>query len=566
MKKHLSLLYILLVSAGAARAQDITGDWMGTIHDGQVELRLALHIKTNGTAYTGTLDSIDQGANGILLSDIAFKDSKLTFQVPAVMGSYEGTLKGDVITGKWTQGQSLDLEFRRNAPGAKPVQRKPGKPSDIDGAWLGKLDESFGGLRLQFHIANMEDGLSCTLDSLDQGAKGIPVTSITRDGPTLKIDMKSLGASYEGKIDDKREVIDGTFTQMGKSSPLKLTRVKEGASLEPKRPQVPVKPYPYGEEEVVVENPKAQGVKLAGTLTIPPGKGPFTAVILITGSGAQDRDESLMGHQPFLILADALTRKGIEVLRVDDRGFAKSTGNFATATSADFATDAEAEIAFLKTRPEVNPKKIGLIGHSEGGLIAPMIAARNPDVAFIVMMAGPGVAGDQILIAQQQALAKLAGVGAEKLEKSGKLQGELLALIKQAPPSVSDTELAKQVEEKLKTEVPQAQAAMMAKQVTGPWFRYFLAYDPAPTLAKVQCPVLAINGELDLQVPPKQNLPPIRKALEDGHNKDFEVMELPGLNHLFQTAKTGSPSEYASIEETMSPKALDIITTWVSKR
>jgi pimeloyl-ACP methyl ester carboxylesterase len=565
VKHYLFLLYILAVSVGAA-PQDVTGDWSGTIHAGQVELRLALHIKTNGTGYTGTLDSLDQGANGIPLSEIALKDSKLTFQVPAVMGSYEGTLKGDAITGQWTQGQSLDLEFRRGAPGAKPVARKPGKPSDIDGAWLGKLDEGFMGLRLQFHIANMEDGLSCTLDSLDQGAKGIPVTSITRDGSTLKIDMKSLGASYEGKIDDKREVIDGTFTQMGKTSPLKLTRAKEGASLEPKRPQVPVKPYPYREEEVVVENPKAQGVKLAGTLTIPPGKGPFTAVILITGSGAQDRNESLLGHQPFLILADALTRKGVEVLRVDDRGFAKSTGNFATATSADFATDAEAQIAFLKTRPEVNPKKIGLIGHSEGGLIAPMVAARNPDVAFIVMMAGPGVPGDQILIAQQQAIAKSSGVGADKLEKSGKLQGELLALIKQAPPTMSDTELAKQVEEKLKAEVPAPQAAMMAKQVTGPWFRFFVAYDPAPTLVKVQCPVLAINGELDQQVPPKQNLPPVRKALEDGHNKDFEVMELSGLNHLFQTAKTGSPSEYASIEETMSPKALDVITTWVSKR
>jgi pimeloyl-ACP methyl ester carboxylesterase len=565
VKKYLFLLYILLVSA-VAQAQDITGDWMGTLQAGQVELRLALHIKTSGTGYTGTLDSIDQGANGIPLSDIVLKDSKLTFQVPAVMGSYEGTLKAGVITGQWTQGQSLDLEFRRNASGAKPVGRKPGKPSDIDSAWLGKLDEGFMGLRLQFHIANMEDGLSCTLDSLDQGAKGIPCTSITRDASTLKIDMKSIGASYEGKIDDKREVIDGTFTQMGKTSPLKLTRAKEGASLEPKRPQVPVKPYPYREEEVVVENPKAQGVKLAGTLTIPPGKGPFTAVILITGSGAQDRDESLLGHQPFLILADALTRKGIEVLRVDDRGFAKSTGNFATATSADFATDAEAQIAFLKTRPEVNPKKIGLIGHSEGGLIAPMVAARNPDVAFIVMMAGPGVPGDQILIAQQQAIAKSSGVGADKLEKSGKLQGELLALIKQSPPTMSDAELAKQLEEKLKSEVPPAQAAMMAKQVTGPWFRYFLAYDPAPTLAKVQCPVLAINGELDQQVSPKQNLPPIRKAFEDGHNKDFEVLELPGLNHLFQTAKTGSPSEYAVIEETMSPKALDIITTWVSKR
>ena len=259
---------------------------------------------------------------------------------------------------------------------------------------------------------------------------------------------------------------------MGKSSPLKLARVHDNASLDRKRPQVPLKPYPYREEEVVIDNPKAEGVRLAGTLTIPAGKGPFTAAILITGSGPQDRDEALLGHRPFLILSDALTRHGIEVLRVDDRGTAKSTGKFAGATSADFATDTEAQIAFLKTRPEVNARKIGLIGHSEGGLIAPMIAARNPDVAFIVMLAGPGVTGDQILIAQQMLIARSDGVR----------QRELLDLIKQAPGSMSEADLAKQIRE--------AASRFPSPQLTSPWFRYFVAYNPEPALEKVKCPVL----------------------------------------------------------------------------
>jgi pimeloyl-ACP methyl ester carboxylesterase len=286
-------------------------------------------------------------------------------------------------------------------------------------------------------------------------------------------------------------------------------------------------------------------------------------VVLITGSGPQDRDESLLGHKPFLVLSDYLTRHGIVVLRADDRGTAKSTGNFATATTADFATDTEAGIAYLKTRPEVNPRKIGLIGHSEGGIIAPMIAARNPDVAFIVMMAGSGVPGDDILVAQVQAIAESSGKSHEDAMKAATRQRELLTLVE---TEKDETVLEAKMKEKLTGEVPDAQIGAAIKTLTSPWFRYFMTYDPAIALRKVTCPVLAINGEKDTQVPPAQNLPAIRKALEQGGNKHFEVDELPGLNHLFQTAKTGSPSEYASIEETISPVALDKMSTWILKQ
>ena len=338
--------------------------------------------------------------------------------------------------------------------------------------------------------------------------------------------------------------------------------MKDQAELELKRPQNPVKPYPYRDEEVSYEN-KLQHVTLAATLTIPPGKGPFPAVVLITGSGPQDRDETLLGHKPFLVLSDYLTRHGIVVLRADDRGTAKSTGNFKTATTADFATDTEAGIAYLKTRAEVDPRKIGLIGHSEGGVIAPMIAARNPDVAFIVMMAGTGVPGDQVLVAQGEAIQIASGMDSDKAAKDAIKEREMLTLVE---TERDEALLEKELKEKMAGDVPEAMIGLQIQQVTSPWFRYFLTYDPAPALRNVTCPVLVLSGSLDKQVLPDQNLPPIRKALEAAGNKHFEIDELPGLNHLFQTAKIGAPAEYTQIEETISPIALDKIATWILKQ
>jgi hypothetical protein len=244
---------------------------------------------------------------------------------------------------------------------------KPGPPSDIDGTWLGTVEAGGIRLRVVFHILNTADGLTATMDSPDQGVNGVPATSVRRNGSSLKIEVKQMrGGAFEGKISPDLAKIAGTYSWTGGTLPLVVQRVKDASALERRRPQNPVKPYPYREEEVSYVNKSAQGVTLAGTLTLPPGKGPFVAVLLVPGSGPHDRDETLLGHKPFLVLADYLTRKGIVVLRVDDRGVGESTGSRADATSADFATDAEAGIAYLKTRPEVDSHKIGLIGHSEG--------------------------------------------------------------------------------------------------------------------------------------------------------------------------------------------------------
>jgi len=562
MKKLSIILAFIAVTTSLSFAQDIVGDWHGSLKVGEAELRLVLHITKADSSLKATLDSVDQGANGIPVNAVTLKDSKLDVTIDAVHGTYTGRVKADAseIDGTWTQGAPLELNFHRGGIAMKPAS-KPAKPSDIDGDWLGTLDTGMGKLRLVLHLTNTEDGLMATMDSLDQGANGLPVNSITRAGASLKFEMKSIGGNYDGTISPDLGTFSGTWTQVGKSWPLVFKRVKNAADLELRRPQNPVKPYPYREEEVLYSNPAAK-IELAATLTIPPGKGPFPAVLLIVGSGPHDRDETIMGHKPFLVLADYLTRKGVVVLRADKRGVGKSSGNYAEAVMADFASDAEAGVAYLKTRPEVDSHRIGLVGHSEGAIEAPMVAAHNRDVAFIVMMAGPGVRGDELLTAQLMLIERAGGKSDAEIEKDAAIQRDVLATIKKDKDSDA---LEKDLRAVMAGKVPEAQIGMQVKVVSSPWFRGLLEYDPAATLSKLTCPVLAINGEKDLQVPPEQNLPPIRKALETAGNKNSEVAELPGLNHLFQTAKTGAVGEYSEIEETMSPVALEKMASWILK-
>ena len=557
MNRTLLIAGLIASAALAAHAQDIAGDWQGTLKAGPAELRLVLHFTADGHGgLRGTMDSVDQGARGIPISSTSLKAGKLNWTISSLGASYEGKVSADgaSIRGTFNQGgEAFPLDFKRVAPAAAPPA--PAKPSDIDGAWLGTLDTGAIQLRVVVHIANTADGLTANLDSPDQGATGIPVSSVTRDGATLKLDIKAVGATFEGKIGPGIDAIVGTFTQSGASLPLELKRLKDGAPPEPKRPQNPVKPYPYREEDVAYDSQSA-GIKLAATFTIPQGKGPFPAVVLICGSGPHDRDESLMGHKPFLVLSDYLTRQGIAVLRADKRGVGKSGGNLAAATTADFATDAEAGVAWLKTRAEVDPRNIGLIGHSEGGEIAPMVAARNRDVAFIVMLAGSAVRGDEILPAQVMAGNEAAGMSHADAVKAGELERDALKAIE------SEKDPGK-LREKLAALMPKEELDQQWKTLTSPWFRFFLEYDPAADLRKVACAVLALNGDKDTQVLARQNLPAVRRALEAGGNKRFETVEFPGLNHLFQTAKTGAVSEYAQIEETMSPAVLEKIATWI---
>jgi uncharacterized protein len=451
-------------------------------------------------------------------------------------------------------------------PQVKPVA--PGalasaaKPADIAGDWLGTLTLNGTNFRVIFHIQTAADGLRATMDSPDQSARGLLITSVQVKDGVVKLEAARINGRFEGVLSEDLSTITGKWTQGPGSWPLAVKRGKDASALERRpRPQEPKRPYPYREEDVAYDN-KAAAVRLAATLTLPNGHGPFPAVVLITGSGPQDRDETVFDHKPFLVLADYLTRRGIAVLRADDRGVGNSTGSFEGATTADFATDTEAAIAYLETRPEIDARDIGLIGHSEGGIIAPMIAARSHDVAFIVMLAGSGVPGDEILVAQVELLTEAAGKSHEEAMKAAAEEGEVLALAKQNPDQAS---FEKALGEKFGGHIPDTRIGATVMALKSPWLRYFIAYDPASALRKVTCPVLALNGEKDLQVPPKQNLPAIRKALEAAGNKNFETDEIPGLNHLFQTAKTGSPKEYSEIEETISPVALERISGWILK-
>ena len=443
----------------------------------------------------------------------------------------------------------------------------------VVGLWQGTLKVPGGELRVVFHINKAADGkLSATLDSPDQGARGIAVEECAFSNGKLTLAAKTISGGYEGTMKND-STIEGNWKQAGMSLPLVLKRIEK--IEEARRPQEPKKPYPYKEEEVAFEN-KTASIKLAGTLTEPETGGPFPAVVLISGSGPENRDEEVFGHKPFLVLADFLTRQGIAVLRYDDRGVGKSGGDSRNATTADLATDALAAFQYLQNRKDIDSKHIGLIGHSEGGVIAPIVANEARDVAFVVLMAGTGVPGDSVIMLQSQLVAKAEGAADSTLAKNAVTERALLNLAKS---NLDSTALAAKLKPLLKQAMSHLSPAdsqalssadtssqaveQQVKAVLTPWFHYFLNYDPRPALTKLQQPVLAIVGEKDVQVAPKENLAAIEAALKASGNKDYLVKELPGLNHLFQTANTGGVSEYAKIEETISPSALEVMGDWI---
>jgi len=444
---------------------------------------------------------------------------------------------------------------------------------DISGKWNGLLDIQGVELRIVFNITKTDSTYSSTMDSPDQKAFGIPVSSISFKNSNLKIEITNIGVQYEGTL-NKDSVFVGVFKQSGLTFPMNLS-TKLITKEKKKRPQEPTKPYPYYSEDVKFENLK-DNIILAGTLTLPKKEGVFPAVILISGSGPQNRDEELLGHKPFLILSDYLTKNGIAVLRFDDRGTAKSTGNFKSATSLDFATDVEFALKYLQTRKEVNKNKIGLIGHSEGGIIAPMVAAKSKDINFIVLLAGTGIRGDKLLLLQQELIGKASGISQKKLQETKIInKGAFDIVLKSKDAKSLKTELTNYIANASKTNLESDKPKGMSEdefitaqvnQLTNPWMHFFIKHDPALILEKVKCSVLAINGKKDLQVPSKINLEAIEKALKKGGNEKVTIKELPELNHLFQKCQTGLPREYAKIEQTFSPEALKTILIWIQKQ
>ncbi len=446
---------------------------------------------------------------------------------------------------------------------AQPVPKLQA-PSPFDGIWQGTLSVQDEKLTIAFHISSNADGsFSATLDSPEQGTVDVPFDSavVDKNKMTVRLEIQAAQGSFFGSLENDGTII-GHWSQGEMVLPLTLKRVERAPGVS--RPQEPKPPFPYTVEDVTYQNVKA-GVTLAATLTVPAGAGPFPAVLLVAGSGRMNRDEAIFGHRPFWVLADYLTRQGIAVLRADKRGIGKSTGDYSKAVDADFADDALAGVEYLKARKEVNPQAVGVIGHSEGGIVAPRVAASTSDVAFIVLMGAPGLPGDQIILSQLTLILKASGADDAKVQESRATQEKVIAVAKQETDA---TTAEKKIREILKASLPKDAPAgavdAQIKRAVSPWYHDFLNYDPRPALSKVKCPVLAIAGSKDLQVAPVENLFAIKGALDAGGNKASSIKMLPGLNHLFQTAKTGSPAEYGQIEETLSAAALKAVGDWIA--
>jgi uncharacterized protein len=475
----------------------------------------------------------------------------------------------------WAPASGAPGEEHRFAPDTLSLQ----------GSWEGSLAVQGGmALPLRFHFAAEEDGSwGGTMDSPLQGAIGIPMGEVLWEEGGLTLYFPALQARFEGALKAEGE-IEGRWMQGGGTLPLTLRRLDPEAPGTFRRPQEPRPPFPYRAEEVRFSNAGA-GISLAGTLTLPEGAGPFPAVALITGSGPQDRDETILGHKPFWVIADHLTRKGIAVLRFDDRGVAGSEGDFASATTEDFVTDAAAALAFLRNHSQVNPEATGLIGHSEGGLIAPRLAAKvdragEETPSFVVLLGGPALPGGEILKLQAALIARAMGASEAAIQAGQGFQTSMQAILAQEPEAGPRAEaLEALLRQSMAGLTPEERAAQgipageeegwvraQVAQAGSPWFRWFVLHDPRPDLEALSVPVLALFGELDLQVPPQENAGAMREAFEAGNHPDFTLQILPRLNHLFQTATLGTPAEYATIEETFAPEALQLISDWILRR
>jgi alpha-beta hydrolase superfamily lysophospholipase len=464
------------------------------------------------------------------------------------------------------------------------------KAQNFVGDWNGVLNIPGGQnikLRIVLHISEKGGVYTSTMDSPDQGAKGILTDKTVVLDNTITIEASKLAVKYVGTYQADSNRITGMFSQGPGSIPLTLYKITDSnksgingpnGAKAVKRPQDPLN-ISYLQQEVTFKNTNAN-VQLAGTLTMPKEKGATKKlVILISGSGPQNRNEELapFNHRPFLVWSDWLTQQGIAVLRYDDRGVGKSTGNFSTSTSADFADDVRAAVAYVKSRSDLAKLSIGLMGHSEGGMIAPMVAADDHKIDFVVLLAAPGIPTTDLLVKQSADQMRLLGAADSVVKVNAAINGKLYQLIK-SYSNLGVDKLKPKLELALTADLSSRGAEVISKaeidkqvaanvsQLSGPWFRYFIAFDPTLYLSKLKCPILAVNGTLDMQVSYKENLEGISNSLKKAGNKRYEVLPLTGLNHLFQTAKTGGVTEYGEIEETVSPTVLTKVADWIIKR
>jgi pimeloyl-ACP methyl ester carboxylesterase len=559
---HLLLATLLLPAMATAEETH----WLGTLDVGAARLRLQININESADGYSGVMISLDQGKSEIELDTISLDSGRVDFTVKKIGASYKGNLSADekLVEGTFTQGgQDLPLTFRKvdSVPDDKLLE-----------SWVGTLQTGGQSLRLQFRLLEQPDGKHIAkFDSLSQDVKGLPA-ELEITGKHVRFEVKVLKAVFDGTLNEDGTQVSGEWNQ-GVPLPMTFQKVEVAEDLQKRRrPQTPKEPFPYDIRNVSFRSlDEGSDVVLDGTLTLPRTSKPHTAVVLVSGSGPQDRDETLLQHKPFHVIADHLTRNGIAVLRYDDRGFGRSTGDHAAATTIDFANDAAGAVAFLRSQAEINGSRIGVVGHSEGGIIAPLVAVDDPELAFIVLLSGSGVPGIEILEKQSTLIGEAEGMSEESIAASNTMRNAVIKAIQKADVDTDMAAIVKSALESARTTIPEDQRAQFEsddaniavwQQLATPWMGYFFSYDPATTLEKVQCPVLVLTGDLDLQVWHEQNIPAIEEALQKA-DVPFRTVVFPKLNHLFQPAKTGAVSEYVEIEITIDPLVLKEITHWI---
>jgi pimeloyl-ACP methyl ester carboxylesterase len=556
--------FLILLITGLASAQtvaDRAGDWRATLETpgGDMRLQVTVTIDENGDQ-TAVLESLDQAPGQLIpISSVAISLDRFEFSIAAFGARFEGEWNDSEASydGVFSQGMQIPTSF------ARPTEDTAVFIDGMDGRWEGQLIRNDTELEFALNIQTGQDGTRVTLDSVSQAAYDIPVRNFSRSGDAVSFQVPAANVTYQGEVNG--DTLSGDWMRPGfETVTVTFDRVSETVEA-PNRPQTPQAPFPYTIEEVRIDNPDAEGVTLAGSLTLPEGEGPFPGVVLISGSGPQDRDETVWTHQPFAVLADHLTRQGIAVLRYDDRGFADSTSDFASATSYDFASDAAAVAQWMRNHPLI--RSVGLAGHSEGGLIAPIVAAEHSDTAFVILLAGPGTPGHRFIIDQIVANSEAMGVDPDETRARVAVMETLVDAVRHA----RDRESAEAVLDGLLTadnlailQVPADQKMTFINSMRRDWYRALVNYDPADWFAQMDQPVLALQGTLDLQIVAEPNVAGLDALLAD--KPDAQIVVLEGRNHLFQNAQTGLMTEYAQIEETFDPEVMALIADWINAR
>jgi pimeloyl-ACP methyl ester carboxylesterase len=570
-----SLVSLFLYQSVIAQPS-IVGHWEGSIKIQGQELMIKVDFKTAGAGLAATIDIPQQNAKGLALKNVQYEHPKTHFELPAGprLAVFDGERNDRLISGKFTQAGmegSFSLELT-NPSELEVVEEAPLKYKPVIGVWVGAIDivgKSIG-ISMTFKIKKAE--LKASVDIPEQSAFALSLNNVRFDSSKIYCELPAgpRVAVFEGSL--KGDSVRGVFEQAGMTGTFHLVR-----GIAKKEVEQPEEIVPYKKEEVVFHN---DTIKFAGTLTIPSTSGPHPAVVMITGSGPQNRDEELFGMKPFKIIADHFTRNGIAVLRYDDRGVGGSSGSTSQSTTADLAKDALAAIHFLQSRNDVNPKQIGLCGHSEGGIVGPLAASESRDVAFVICIAGTGVDGRKTLLAQWEAIMRADSATEDAIQKALKVnelafdlvlsQKDSVEVRKALRASLVDQMNAMTIDQRKaitnEEEFIRIQMEALITSFQSPWFRYFLTYDPSVALEKVKCPLLALFGGLDLQVLAEVNRKAMESALKKGGNKDYTFRVFPKANHLFLNAITGSPSEYSRLKKEFLPGFLETMSDWIVKR